>query len=274
MSNPSITLATSIVPDYRLKIQLVASRSWVSHGIDILSINCFDELNKLIDKYPHVNFVGNDRTGRHLTGKPVVFINDILHHLRATKSQTLGIINSDIIANNLNKLIPEIIELSEIGLVYGPRLDISSSEETNGALDPFGFDFFFFHRSLLDVWKESQFCLGMPFWDHWFPLVALLENKNIAKLHCNNFCHVSHSTHRDSSFFLFNDHFVQKLIPYVKHNSVGFGTDFDFAPYSDLKSKAINKQGNNYNQNLVKFYDKLTKYVLNFLDKNSQIIKL
>ena len=144
MSNSNITIATSIVPDDRLKIQLGASRSWVSHGIDILSINCFDELNKLIDKYPHVNFVGNDRTGRHLTGKPVVFINDILHHLRATKSQTLGIINSDIIANSLNNLIPKIIELSKIGLIYGPRLDVSRSGATNGVMDPFGFDFSFF----------------------------------------------------------------------------------------------------------------------------------
>ena len=274
MSNSNITIATSIVPDDRLKIQLGASRSWVSPGIDILSINCFDELNKLIDKYPHVNFVGNDRTGRHLTGKPVVFINDILHHLRATKSQTLGIINSDIIANSLTNLIPKIIELSKIGLIYGPRLDVARSGATHGIMDPFGFDFFFFHRSLLDVWKESQFCLGMPFWDHWFPLVALLENKNIVKLYCNNFCHVAHPVDRDNSFFLFNDHFVQELIPYFKNNSVGFGSGFDFSTYLDLKSKALNKHGKNYNENLVNFYDKLSKYVLNFLEKNSQIIRM
>ena len=273
MSNSNITIATSIVPDERT-IQLTASKSWVAQDINILSVNCFDELNRLIDKYPHVTFVGNDRTGKHITGKPLVFINDLLHQLRSTGSQTLGIVNSDIIANSPNNLIAKIVELTKIGLVYGPRLDISSIEDPNGAMDPFSFDFFFFDRSFIDTWHESQFCLGMPFWDHWFPLVALLNKKNIIKLLCNNFYHVAHPIDRDSSFFLFNDHFVQELIPYLKNNSVGFGSDFDFSTYWDLKSKALNKHGKNYNENLVNFYDNLSKYVLNFLEKNSQIIRM
>ena len=67
---------------------------------------------------------------------------------------------------------------------------------------------------------------------------------------------------------------VSIIIPYFKNNSVGFGSDFDFSTYWNLKSKALNKHGKNYNENLVNFYDKLSKYVLNFLEKNSQIIRM
>tara|TARA_B100000945_G_C20347796_1_gene580656 strand:- start:141 stop:983 length:843 start_codon:yes stop_codon:yes gene_type:complete len=274
LSTIDIFVATSIVPNHREKIQFQATKSWIKSNLNILSLNPHNELNDLRKKYPHINFIENNRTGKLIAQKPVVFISDLLHSLRLTKAETLGIVNSDIINSGSDDFFNEIVNLSKRGLVYGPRIDISSIDDTNGVIDPFGFDFFFFDRSFIDTWNESQFCLGMPFWDHWFPLVALLKEKNIIKLLCNNFHHVVHPTDRDSSFFLFNDHFVQELIPYFKNNSVGFGSEFDFSPYWELKSKALNKHGKNYNENLVKFYDKLSKYVLNFLEANSQIIRM
>lgn len=274
MSALDIFVATSIVPNQREEIQFEATSSWLSSSLTILSLNSHKELKELTNKYPHVNFIENNRTGRLIADKPVVFISDLLHRLRQSNAQILGIINSDIIINSSNDFVNEIISLSKKGLVYGPRLDVLKINDVDGVLDPFGFDFFFFDRSLINIWYESQFCLGMPFWDYWFPLLAIINNKTVIKLMTNKFRHVVHPSSRDNSFFLFNDYFAQETILQIKNNEVGFGSNFDISKYETLRLHAQNKTDENYNENLVEFYDDLSKYVLTFLENHSKIIRL
>jgi len=273
LSSLDIFVATSIVPNHREEIQFKATKSWQLRNLNVLSLNSHQELKQLTDKYPHVNFIENNRTGKLLTEKPVVFISDLLHSLRLTKAQTLGIINSDIIVDGSSDFFKEIISLTKMGLVYGPRLDVFKMSDADGVLDPFGFDFFFFDRSFINVWYESQFCLGMPFWDYWFPLMVLLNKKLAIKLITDKFRHVIHPTNRDNSFFLFNDYFAQEIIMKIQKNEIGFGSNFDISEYHTLRLNAENKIEHNYNENLIKFYDGLSKYVLKFLGNTSQIIK-
>ena len=38
-----------------------------------------------------------------------------------------------------------------------------------------GYDYFLMSGDLLGDFADSPFCMGMPFWDYWMPLVALLQ---------------------------------------------------------------------------------------------------
>ena len=93
LSTIDIFVATSIVPNHREKIQFQATKSWIKSNLNILSLNPHNELNDLRKKYPHINFIENNRTGKLIAQKPVVFISDLLHSLRLTKAETLGIVN-------------------------------------------------------------------------------------------------------------------------------------------------------------------------------------
>ena len=73
---------------------------------------------------------------------------------------------------------------------------------------------------------------------------------------------------------MFNDYFAQQVILKIQSNEVGFGSKFDVSKYATLRLHAQNKTSENYNENLVNFYDDLSKYVLTFLENNSKIIRV
>ena len=282
MNDRGIVIGTSISPHERLEIQSIAIESWLSHGFKVISVNCSEETQILRNYYPAITAIEHDRTGHLLASKPVIFINDILHYLRQSNGKILGIINSDIFIHQTPDLPDKIIELCKGRLVFGPRMEVPAFNALNGQHDPFGFDYFFFDHSLVPIWPETNFCLGMPFWDHWFPLAALLEKKKITKMIGDQFRHIPHPVSRDDSFFSFNDYFVSLTISQIKNNQIGFGKEFDHSSYELLRNSAIECENQLVTENdkmkryeeLAIFFDELSKYVINFINDRSETINL
>ena len=276
-----ICLVTSLVPGQRLDIQCEAVQSWSEYDFVIVSLNTQSEIEKLAGEFPNVKFLPQLRDGRIIAGKPVIYVNDILDYLQETKHKMCGIINSDIFLAPGYK-IKERIETAVNGtLLISPRTDVSNFTAVNGTLDPYGFDAFFFDREMLTLWDQTQFCLGMPFWDHWFAIMPILNKQRVTKFVSSGIQHIPHSVHRDHSFFFFNDHFASRIISYIKNNNVGFGLDFDHSPYETLRAAALSSEAMSISEepktlhfeNLAIFFDNLTKYVIWFIDERSEKIK-
>jgi len=276
-----ICLVTSLVPGKRIDIQCEAVQSWREYDFQIVSLNTQSEIDKLAGQFPNVRFLPQPRDGRIIAGKPVIYVNDILDYLREAKHKICGIINSDIyLAPGYQ--IRERIETAVNGtLLISPRTDVSNFTAVNGTLDPYGFDAFFFEREMLMVWDQTQFCLGMPFWDHWFAIMPILNKQTVTKFVSLGIQHIPHSVHRDHSFFFFNDYFASRIISYFKNNEVGFGLDFDHSRYQTLRAAALVSEAMSISEEpkilhfekFAIFLDNLTKYVIRFIDERSEKIK-
>jgi hypothetical protein len=283
--NERVLIATSIAPNSRIETQKRAVESWATAGFDVVSYNHADEIAILAPQFPGVQFEAMLRTGVLLAGKPVVFISDVVQKLKQTERALCGIVNSDILLKPDPRFLSAIRTYGEAGLVYGPRFDVASLSDEKGTLDRFGFDFFFFPRRIMDSFGESRLCIGMPYWDHWFPLMPLLAGHPTTKLIGNSARHVLHPTDRDDSFFLFADEFIQTILARIgaaPANATSPLPDEVKAGYEVAKQAAIDAESRNagdaermrHIEALAAMVDRISQYVVLYLDRNSKRVIL
>ena len=56
---------------------------------------------------------------------------------------------------------------------------------------------------LLGDFADSPFCVGMPFWDYWMPLVALLKGRPLKALRSPVALHIAHETRWDDTIYVY-----------------------------------------------------------------------
>ena len=66
-----------------------------------------------------------------------------------------------------------------------------------------GYDFFLMSGDVLADFANAPFCLGMPFWDYWLPLVALLKGRPLKALRSPVALHIAHETRWDNAIYVF-----------------------------------------------------------------------
>lgn len=243
-SGNNITLVTSLVPNKRAEIQEMAVASWLSAGFTVISVNGDEELHLVQSDYPDVQFVSARRTGKIIANRPVIYINELLDALKENGNSCCGIINSDIILADTENLQPRLMAAAEEAILAISRVDLTRLDSSTGILDPIGFDCFVFNSEQLDTWPESRFCLGMPHWDHWFPLVPISAGKKLCRLESNAFRHLTHETDRDDSFFIFTDELVTTgLALMTSSGALSLPSDLDAGTlnrnYTILKAAAL-----------------------------------
>ena len=295
MNGDGIVIGTSIAPNERVGIQREAITSWLNAGFLVQSFNAPDEIDRLTDGFDGVEFVSMERSGQGISGRRVIYISDMLFQLRAGGSPVCGIINSDILLTASNNFRRFVGTQADGSLLYGSRLDVASWDDRNGRLDPYGFDYFFFDRDLIPKFGETQFCLGMPFWDHWLPLASLLSGQSVRKLVSPIARHITHPTSRDDSFFAFNTYYVKVLLELTGrisakgHDGCNGKRHREFKAFADqlgsyqLEALIQNTEGELARAEdeklqmeslatLAKTYDQVTQSVVLFLDRNSKRI--
>jgi len=276
-----VLIGTSIAPGSRIEIQRHAVDSWRDLDFDVISYNHPTEIEQLTPNFPDVTFEPTVRTGQLWSGKPVIFISDILRALKSTRRGICGIVNSDILITQNDQLVDSIRALASDGFVYGPRVDVDAIDKIDGQLDLFGADFFFFNPAVVDSIPESHMCIGMPYWDHWLPLMALLSGHTTTKIVCPFARHVRHVPSRDDSFFLFADEFVQQVLAKMSSatrndSRAPFFRAEAHATYRELKSTAMEAQAQQVDENavaaavdaLARFIDEISRYVVTYLERN------
>ena len=203
-----ITIATSIAPG-KIEIQQAAIASWQMLGFRVLSVNTEIEINLLKSSFPQVHFVVAKRDASSSAGKPYIFLDDILRALKDSGSDVCGIVNSDIHIITSDALIDFIAEAARDSFVFGGRIDIMSLQDLHGEEYLGGFDIFFFDRSVIGQFPESEMCLGVPWWDYWAPLVMMLKGVTVKQLISPVAYHLLHDTNWNSKIY---DEFGRKMV--------------------------------------------------------------
>ena len=287
-------LATSIIPNSRIKIQKLALNSWAENGFGIVSFNTPNEITKLADEFSTITFIPTIRTAEFYTGKPVPLISDILQYLDLSKQKYCGIVNSDIYFSSTSPLDVIIKKHIKNSFIYGARYEVNNLTSLKGKFDPFGFDYFIYDRQLANRWDDNRFCLGMPFWDHWFPLIPILNGHKVKKIVSPIARHETHLNSWSANTLAFNDEFVRILINYqmrdiTTHNNqkptaslIDFNAIDIQQPYYQIKTK-LNEQSDKsldnpqtycLTEDLAKLFDRITIDILKFLEIHSEKIKI
>jgi hypothetical protein len=191
MNGSQILVATSISPK-RIKQQNAALQTWLDRGFKVISLNTEDEIILLKEQVLGIELITVNRDARQYFRKPLVYIVDILRYLQDNGSTIVGIINSDIYLKEKNYFAEEIKNLSKNSVVLASRKNISSLNDVEGKIYNYGFDAFFIDQKLLHFFPDSQYCLGIPWWDYWLPLIAMKKGLTLKLLKNKKLYHIEH----------------------------------------------------------------------------------
>lgn len=198
---PRITLGTSLSPrDFAKQKQAVAS--WIAHGFDPVSFNCAREVAEMQSLYPEVRFVTVHRDGTALAGRPLLYIDDMIHWFRDSGLPCGGFINADIILKPsqpevFNRLVHEQISGA---MLFARRIEISSTQ----ALDTFwqtlqggwvrsGIDLWLFDCAILSRYDfTTDYLVGFPHWDYFMCLWPVPKGASLKELAIPCIFHIEH----------------------------------------------------------------------------------
>ncbi|MEG4074105.1 FkbM family methyltransferase [Microcoleus sp. Pol14C2] len=250
----SVAILTSIAPG-NIANQRAAVESWRSLGFEAVSLNSREEISQLQPIYENVTFHEVKRDARTEAGRPLVYLDDLFVYLRDCGTKICGIVNSDIRLEADGDLISFICKQAENAVVFGSRTDVDSpAEQAAGEIYAKGFDFFFFDKELLKHFPNSQFCLGLPWWDLWIPLIAQQKGLTVKYLETAIAYHLKHPVNYINDFW-------QKM-----------GIHFTGFFQPDLSRKFQEMLSNNPNQ----LQAQLTSVAVQagqMIDQNQQIIR-
>ena len=71
--------------------------SWVAAGHRVISVNGRDEAAQIAGRYPGIEIRGIDRTAIETTGRPLVYVADVLRECAAAPDALVGMINADLV---------------------------------------------------------------------------------------------------------------------------------------------------------------------------------
>lgn len=187
----SVTIATSIAP-FNIPHQQSAVRTWLDLGFSVVSLNIEDEIKTLQESFPDISFQPVARDGKALAGRPFVYFDDVIGALKRAETTVCGIINSDIHLNAGSEFLDFILNEAKDAFVFGSRIDVQSFGALDGKENRWGFDLFFFSQDFTQIYPKSQFCLGVPWWDYWAPLVPTLKGLPVKLLVSDVGVHLLH----------------------------------------------------------------------------------
>ncbi|WP_353570255.1 hypothetical protein [Candidatus Albibeggiatoa sp. nov. BB20] len=204
-----IIIATSIAPK-NIENQKLATESWVKCGFKVVSVNIKQEIKQLRSQFPHVTFHEAKRDARKQAGRPLVYIKDVLAYLEKHGTPVCGIVNSDIHFKAAPQIVDFLEQYTKGALLFASRIDVDDLEQPAGRTWWRGMDTFFFDKKIIPFIPESRFCLGTPWWDLWFILIALTKGVDIRYLTTPFAYHIVHQWNWDDAMAIqYGAHFVE-----------------------------------------------------------------
>ena len=161
--------------DYRRR----CIESWKRSGFATISVNSRKEIqgNGLDTEWVRYRAVKRD-AGR-TTGRPLVYLNDLLRVAEDLAPGPVAITNSDVLLDCNSKIQPLLRRISPGQCLVAKRFDIESVHAGGGAEFTHGYDFFAFYPEDIRGYRESDLVLGMPWWDHYLPIFMAVHGISI-----------------------------------------------------------------------------------------------
>ena len=171
-SMPRSAICTSL-PPCNFEMSQMAVRSWLERGFAVYSVNTQAEIDILRPYFDDVVFYPCERTGREKFGKDFQYLDTVMHCLAQSGAEVCGIVNADIVMRGEHEDWAQIAQSGRTAFTYGSRVNVRNFEDNHGWVYEAGADFFFFPPSFTAQTPESEYALGLPWWDCFLPCWAM-----------------------------------------------------------------------------------------------------
>lgn len=153
--------------------------SWQNSGFTPISVNSQKEIQVNCPDMEGVRYISVKRDASHATGKPLIYLNDLIHVAVTLASGPVVITNADIFLDCTQEIRTFIQRLKPGKCLILKRFEIETAYARNGVESSFGYDFFAFHVKDIQKYAESKLVFGMPWWDHYVPIFLAFHGVSI-----------------------------------------------------------------------------------------------
>lgn len=246
-SMTAIPLLTSIPPkmtrfnaantDVGAAYQGMCLESWTSSGFAPHSLNSsHEQLPEALSN--KINVIAVSPDAREETGRPLVFLEDFLKIGAEHANPVVAITNADIVLEFDLNLREQVTALKPGQFLAAHRTDVDDSRQrANPEIYDKGFDFFAFHATDLRRMLATGipgFVFGMPWWDYYLPLAALISGIEVKTLSASKIVHLRHDNRWNAAAGEhFGQLFLREMSKAREHPRPGFSTPGDFDEFFD-----------------------------------------
>jgi hypothetical protein len=172
--------------------------SWARTGWRVVSVNPEQEVAGLAAAHPGLEVHAVARSAEAEYGRPFVWIDDLFATLEreAPPDTLVGLINSDIelALPPAERDAVEARARADGGtLVIYNRTELQHPGQRIGPLYRYGFDLFVMPAAVMRRLDMRGFALGVPWWDYWLALDALLNAVPVVLVQNPSARHLAHA---------------------------------------------------------------------------------
>jgi hypothetical protein len=197
-----VALATSVPPGLRrpgpggadigAAWRTACLHSWPAPGWRILSLNPAEEMAGRSGLPPAIETRPAASGVAEAHGRPGAWISDALDAALATGAPVVGLLNADI---RLDLDAPRRAALAaeaRSAMIACNRMDILHAAQTEGPFYRYGYDLVLMPREAAQRIDMTGFAFGVPWWDYWIVLDALLRGLPVRAVQCAGIAHLWH----------------------------------------------------------------------------------
>ncbi len=163
---------------------LACAASWPAPGWRVLTVNPAEETASLGELPPGVEAVPAQPGVAETFGRPGTWVGDALAQAIGTGAPVVGIVNADIRLDLDAGRRAALMERARTRLVACNRMDLGHPGQQEGPFYRYGYDLLLMPRDMAQMIDLRGFALGVPWWDYWILLDALLQGMPVEVVQC------------------------------------------------------------------------------------------
>lgn len=196
-------LATSIPPVMRRPApggtdagpawRAACAASWPAPGWRVLTVNPEAERGRLGDLPAQIETAAAQPGVADAYGRPGAWIADALAQAVATGAEVVGLVNADILLDLDATQRVALVDRARRGMVAFNRTDVLHRHQGEGTVYRYGYDLVLMPRDMAARLDLSGFAFGVPWWDYWIVLDAMLQDLPVIVAQCEGIRHLAHA---------------------------------------------------------------------------------
>lgn len=166
--------------------------SWPAPGWRVLTLNPAEELGALGALPAGVEAVAAAPGVAETYGRPGSWVGDALARALATGAPVVGLVNADILLALDARQRAALLERASRAMLACNRMDVGHAAQAEGPFYRYGYDLVLMPRAMAARLDLSGFAFGVPWWDYWIVLDALLHGGAVMAVQCTGVRHLAH----------------------------------------------------------------------------------
>ena len=166
--------------------------SWRDHGFEPVTVNSEVEVLKLPLEEWGVRKIEVSRNAAEDYGKPFVYLDDFYGKISEDTDRVMVFANADIFFDFTDEQVDKIRNLRPGEAIVLRRIDIDDLDRSNPEEYTGGYDFLAMHSRDLARFESDLFALGVPWWDHFVPLIMRMTGMTSVFLEPSGIFHLRH----------------------------------------------------------------------------------